>query len=358
MLAIDVRQLRKQFNVQKNREGLKGAMLDLFKREHTQVTAVKDISFQIPQGEICGYIGENGAGKSTTIKMLTGILVPTSGHIEVNGYVPFRDREKFVQGIGVVFGQRSQLWWDIGVIESFRLLRKVYRVSEDDFKRRLDELVETLTLGELLNRPVRKLSLGQRMRCELAAALLHNPSILFLDEPTIGLDVVVKTEIREFLKRLNREHGTTILLTTHDLQDIEALCSRVIMLDDGRIIYDGGLEELKARWGKGREVQFQFNDPIAIERLAFLTGGLDVRWSKENELTAKVWIPLEINVSDVLSRVVGTTDISDIKIFETSTEEIVREIYRTGSAETAADRIADPVRDEEAPTAQAEAVRS
>ncbi|RED55369.1 ABC transporter ATP-binding protein [Cohnella phaseoli] len=337
MLAIDVHQLRKQFKVQKNREGLKGALQDLFKREHTEVAAVKDISFQIPQGEICGYIGENGAGKSTTIKMLTGILVPTSGKLLVNGFVPYKEREKFVQGIGVVFGQRSQLWWDIGVIESFRLLRKVYRVDETDFRKRLDELVETLQLQELLNRPVRKLSLGQRMRCELVAALLHNPSILFLDEPTIGLDIVVKTEIREFLKRLNREQGTTILLTTHDLQDIEALCSRVIMLDDGRIIYDGGLEELKARWGKGREVQFQFTDPVTLARVSALTGELDVRWSLDNDLTAKVWIPREMNVSEVLSRVVGRLDISDIKIFETNTDEIVREIYQSGSAEAPRD---------------------
>lgn len=335
MLAIDVRDLRKQFRVQKNREGLGGALRDLFKREYTEVTAVKDISFQIPQGEICGYIGENGAGKSTTIKMLTGILVPTSGHIKVNGFVPHKERERFVQNIGVVFGQRSQLWWDIGVIESFRLLRKVYGVAEPDFKRLLDELVETLTLGELLNRPVRKLSLGQRMRCELAAALLHSPSILFLDEPTIGLDIVVKTEIREFLKRINRERGTTILLTTHDLQDIEALCSRVIMLDDGRIIYDGGLEELKARWGKGREVVFTFGDAVRLGRLEALTAGLDVKWSLEaGGFTATVWIPLELNVSEVLSRVVGTMEISDIKIIETNTEEIVREIYRTGSAQT------------------------
>ncbi|CAM3670708.1 ATP-binding cassette domain-containing protein [Cohnella lubricantis] len=335
MLAIDVHQLRKQFKVQKNREGLKGAMLDLFKREHTEVMAVKDISFQIPQGEICGYIGENGAGKSTTIKMLTGILVPTSGRILVNGFVPHQEREQFVGSIGVVFGQRSQLWWDIGVIESFRLLRKVYKVDEADFKARLVELVETLQLGDLLNRPVRKLSLGQRMRCELVAALLHNPSILFLDEPTIGLDIVVKTEIREFLKRLNREYGTTILLTTHDLQDIEALCSRVIMLDDGRIIYDGGLEELKERWGKGREVQFQFTDPISLLDVSGLTSGFEgVRWTKENEVTAKVWIPRELNVSDVLSRVVGSAaEISDIKIFETNTDEIVREIYKTGSPE-------------------------
>lgn len=333
MLAIDVHQLRKQFKVQKNREGLKGALQDLFKREHIEVTAVKDISFQIPQGEICGYIGENGAGKSTTIKMLTGILVPTSGKLLVNGYVPYKDRETFVREIGVVFGQRSQLWWDIGVIESFRLLRKVYRVSEADFRKRLDELVETLHLQELLNRPVRKLSLGQRMRCELVAALLHNPAILFLDEPTIGLDIVVKTEIREFLKRLNREHGTTILLTTHDLQDIEALCSRVIMLDDGSIIYDGSLDELKARWGKGREVQFQFTDPVALPAVSALTEGLDVRWTLENEVTARVWIPREMNVSDVLSRVVGALDISDIKIFETNTDQIVREIYQSGSAE-------------------------
>ncbi|WP_217593272.1 ATP-binding cassette domain-containing protein [Cohnella sp. GbtcB17] len=364
MLAIDVRDLRKQFNVQKNREGIGGALRDLFKREYTEVTAVKDISFQIPQGEICGYIGENGAGKSTTIKMLTGILVPTSGHIKVNGFVPHKEREKFVQGIGVVFGQRSQLWWDIGVIESFRLLRKVYGVGENDFKRLLDELVETLSLGELLNRPVRKLSLGQRMRCELAAALLHNPSILFLDEPTIGLDIVVKTEIREFLKRINRERGTTILLTTHDLQDIEALCSRVIMLDDGRIIYDGGLEELKTRWGKGREVVFTFGDAVRADKLAALTEGMDVKWSLGDAFTATVWIPLEINVSEVLSRVVGTMEISDIKIIETNTEEIVREIYRTGSAQTPAEVLAEGGSgiggsdgDSSQPTAQAEAIK-
>ncbi|CAG7648932.1 Vitamin B12 import ATP-binding protein BtuD [Paenibacillus solanacearum] len=334
MLAIDVHRLRKQFKVQKNREGLKGAIRDLFNREYNQVTAVKDISFQIPQGEICGYIGENGAGKSTTIKMLTGILVPTAGDIRVNGYIPHKEREKFVQGIGVVFGQRSQLWWDIGVIESFQLLKKVYRVSETDYKERLDELVERLHLGELLNRPVRKLSLGQRMRCELAASLLHNPQILFLDEPTIGLDIVVKTEIREFLKSMNARYGTTILLTTHDLQDIEALCSRVIMLDDGNIIYDGGLEELKARWGKGKEVILRFPESVSLFRLQELTRGLEVSWSAETDRTAKVWIPQQgVGVSEVLSRVVGVMNIEDIKIVETNTDDIVREIYKTGSAE-------------------------
>ncbi|WP_336790079.1 ABC transporter ATP-binding protein [Paenibacillus sp. MMO-177] len=351
MLAIDVKDLRKQFKVQKNREGLSGALKDLFKREYNEVTAVKDISFQIPQGEICGYIGENGAGKSTTIKMLTGILVPTSGQLKVNGYVPYKEREKFVGGIGVVFGQRSQLWWDIGVIESFQLLRKVYRVSEQDFRKRLDNLVERLDLGDLLNRPVRKLSLGQRMRCELVASLLHNPSILFLDEPTIGLDIVVKTEIREFLKDLNREEGTTILLTTHDLQDIEALCSRVIMLDDGRIIYDGGLEELKNRWSKGREIQFQFGTPTSLAKLQLLTAGLDVTWTM-NEQGASMWLPHTINVSDALGVVVGGADIRDIKILETNTDDIVREIYRSGSASASA---AATLLEAESPKQEAEA---
>jgi len=334
MLAIDVKDLRKQFKVQKNREGLSGALKDLFKREYREVAAVKDITFQIPQGEICGYIGENGAGKSTTIKMLTGILVPTSGQLEVNGYIPHRDREKFVRGIGVVFGQRSQLWWDIGVIESFQLLRKVYQVPENDFNRRLNSLVERLDLGELLNRPVRKLSLGQRMRCELVASLLHNPSILFLDEPTIGLDIVVKSEIRDFLLEMNREEGTTILLTTHDLQDIEALCSRVIMLDDGQIIYDGDLEKLKTEWSKGREIQFQFAQAMSMNKLQGLIEGLPVSWTIENEFTAKLFVPHEVSFSEAMARVVGGTSIRDIKIFETNTDDIVRGIYQTGSAES------------------------
>mgnify|MGYP000954699062 FL=1 len=332
--AIEVRDLRKTFKVQRNREGLAGAIRDLFRRQYVEVTAVKDISFTIPRGEICGYIGENGAGKSTTIKMLAGILVPTSGTVRVAGYVPWREREKFVRHIGVVFGQRSQLWWDIGVIESFHLLRKVYRVPIADFRKRLDELVERLQLGDLLHRPVRKLSLGQRMRCELVASLLHNPSILFLDEPTIGLDIVVKTEIREFLLQLNREHGTTILLTTHDLQDIEALCSRVIMLDDGRIIYDGGLDELKTRWSRGREIRLQFGEQVALERLERLTADLPgVRWQIGEGMSAVLRVPHEVGLSDALARVVGSgIDIRDIKFAETSTDEIVREIYRSGSA--------------------------
>lgn len=333
MNAIDVRDLRKMFYIQKNREGLKGALSDLFKREYNKVMAVADISFSISKGEICGYIGENGAGKSTTIKMLTGILVPTSGHILVNGFIPYKEREKFVRGIGVVFGQRSQLWWDIGVIESFRLLRKVYGVPEKEFKQRLAELVERLSLQELLHRPVRKLSLGQRMRCEFVASLLHRPSVLFLDEPTIGLDIVVKTEIREFLKQLNAEHQTTILLTTHDLQDIAALCSRVIMLDHGRIIYNGKLDTLRSTWGKGREILFQFAKPIREDDVNALTCELNVNWKIESSYQAVVFVPFAINVSDVIAQVVSKASITNLKIIEPNTDDIVRQIYKAGSAQ-------------------------
>jgi ABC-2 type transport system ATP-binding protein len=332
MDAIRVSHLHKEFTVQQNREGLSGALRDLFNRQYKKVVAVNNISFSIPQGEICGYIGENGAGKSTTIKMLTGILVPSSGEIEVNGFVPYKQRELFVREIGVVFGQRSQLWWDIGVIESFRLLRKVYRVPEREFKQRLDELVERLQLSELLTRPVRKLSLGQRMRCELTAALLHNPKILFLDEPTIGLDILVKSEIREFLLQVNQRYGTTILLTTHDLQDIEALCSRVIMLDDGNIIYDGSLAALKRDWGRGKELQIQFAHACSLDSLQHLTADLAITWSLVNEFTAKAWIPAEkADLSDVFTRLLGLSQIRDLRVLEPNTDEIVKEIYQTGA---------------------------
>jgi ABC-2 type transport system ATP-binding protein len=264
--------------------------------------------------------------------MLTGILVPTQGELRVNNYVPYRDREKFVKEIGVVFGQRSQLWWDIAVIESFHLLRKVYGVPKHDFDKRLDQLIERLQLGEFLNRPVRKLSLGQRMRCELVASLLHNPSILFLDEPTIGLDIVVKSEIRQFLLDMNKQEGTTILLTTHDLQDIEALCSRVIMLDDGSIIYDGGLEQLKETWSKGRSIAFQFAHKVDKIMLSALTAHLPVKWSIQNEAQASLFVPHEVNLSEAMAVVLAGSQVRDIKINETNTDDIVRSIYQAGSA--------------------------
>lgn len=331
--AIVVKDLRKEFKAYSSRNGLKGAFRDLFTRNYKIVPAVNDISFTVKQGEMVGYIGENGAGKSTTIKMLTGILTPTSGQIIVNGMNPHKEREKFVQTIGVVFGQRSQLWWDIAVQESFRLLKKVYKVSDADYNDHMNHVIQTLDIEPLLDKPVRKLSLGQRMRCELAAALIHNPPLLFLDEPTIGLDVLVKLKIREFLKEINEKFNTTILLTTHDLTDIEALCERVVMLDEGKIIYDGALKHLKDKWGEGKALQFQFLDRVDRTALMNLTLDLPVKWEmdeKEQVFTALVDDDDEV-IAQLIGKVVAAFKIKDIKINETSTEEIIRNIYEKGS---------------------------
>jgi ABC-2 type transport system ATP-binding protein len=264
--------------------------------------------------------------------MLTGILTPTSGRIMVNGMNPHKEREKFVRSIGVVFGQRSQLWWDIAVQESFRLLKKVYGVSDEQYDTHMGQIIETLDIGPLLDKPVRKLSLGQRMRCELAAALLHNPPLLFLDEPTIGLDVLVKLKIRDFLKEINAKYNTTILLTTHDISDIEALCERVVMLDEGKIIYDGSLEKLRAQWGDEKEIQFQFSSPVSYQQLAVLLPDSDVSWTQGN--SPNVWMARipneEIVLSMLIAKVVQTFRIQDMKVNEVSTEEIIRNIYEEG----------------------------
>ncbi|MBT2644061.1 ATP-binding cassette domain-containing protein [Bacillus sp. ISL-41] len=332
MNAIEVNGLRKEFKAYSSRSGLSGAFRDLFTRNYKIVPAVNDINFNVKQGEMVGYIGENGAGKSTTIKMLTGILTPTSGSVIVNGMNPHKERERFVQTIGVVFGQRSQLWWDIAVQESFRLLKKVYKVSDAQYNEHMDHVIKTLDLEPLLDKPVRKLSLGQRMRCELAAALIHNPPLLFLDEPTIGLDVLVKLKIREFLKEINEKYNTTILLTTHDLTDIEALCERVVMLDEGNIIYDGALKNLKETWGEGKEISFEFLEKADLRRLETLTGDLDIKWEldERKQIFTAVTGDDEETVSQVIARTVATYKIRDVKINEPSTEEIIRNIYDKG----------------------------
>ena len=333
MNAIEVNHLRKEFKAFSSRSGLKGAFRDLFTRNYKVVPAVNDISFNVKQGEMVGYIGENGAGKSTTIKMLTGILTPTGGEITVNGMNPHRDREKFVQTIGVVFGQRSQLWWDIAVQESFQLLKKVYKVSDQQYREHMDHVIETLDIAPLLDKPVRKLSLGQRMRCELAAALVHNPPLLFLDEPTIGLDVLVKLKIRQFLKEINEKYNTTILLTTHDLTDIEALCERVVMLDEGKIIYDGELNQLKENWGDQKEVVFQFLDDTSLSALSDLTKNQNISWSfdeKKQTYSAITEADEEV-ISQLITKVVASFKVKDMKIEETTTEEIIRNIYEKGA---------------------------
>lgn len=242
---ITMENVNKSYKIAKRNAGFKEACKSLFHREYEEIHALKDVSFTIQDGEMVGYIGPNGAGKSSTIKILSGILTPDSGQCLVDGRVPWKDRIQHVSRIGVVFGQRSQLWWDVPVIDSFELLKDIYSISEHTYRSNLDELTELLNLGELLRTPARQLSLGQRMRCEVAASLLHSPKILFLDEPTIGLDAVSKLAVREFIKKQNEVHGTTVILTTHDMQDIEALTNRIILIGKGRILMDGTLDDIK-----------------------------------------------------------------------------------------------------------------
>lgn len=324
MLAIAAQDLTKEFRQYRSRPGLGGALRDLFDRQYTTLRAVDSINLRVDEAEIVGYIGANGAGKSTTIKMLTGILEPTAGALTVGGYDPHRQRERFVRTIGVVFGQRSQLWWDIAVQESFRLLQRIYRVTDQQYREYfLGGVVEVLDIGPLLATPVRKLSLGQRMRCEMAAALLHRPALLFLDEPTIGLDISVKLRIREFLKELNRRYGTTVMLTTHDLSDIEALCRRVVMLDKGRIVYDGLLTDLRRRWAGERTVRVIFGadvDPGAVGRA----------FERDDETTFRFRLGEEEDLSALLPALVRLGPVRDITILEAGMEEIVRRMYETG----------------------------
>lgn len=251
---IEVNHISKEFVSPKKYPGLKGAIKGLFSNEKVRKLAVDDISFSIGDGEIVGYIGSNGAGKSTTIKMMTGILTPSKGECLVNGVNPSKNRMQNAQNIGVVFGQRTQLWWDLPLSESYTILKEIYNVSDEDYKSRMEFLNKVLDLPEFFDRPVRTLSLGQRMRADLGAALIHNPKVLYLDEPTIGLDLVVKDKIREAIREINEEFNTTVILTTHDIGDIEELCSRIIIIDEGKKIYDGGLDELKDTFGTKRKV--------------------------------------------------------------------------------------------------------
>lgn len=247
---IEMKGISKTYRVRRRTEGLGSAVKALFSREYTEIHALQDMTFTIPDGQIVGYIGPNGAGKSTTIKILSGILRPDSGSCTVGGLTPWLDRKKHVSRLGVVFGQRSQLWWDVPVSESFLLLRDIYRVEDGLYRRNVEQLTELLELGDLLQTPARMLSLGQRMRCEVAAALLHSPDVLFLDEPTIGLDAVSKLQVRSFIKEQNALHGTTVILTTHDMQDIEALCSRVLLIGKGQLLLDDSPAKIRAMAGE------------------------------------------------------------------------------------------------------------
>jgi len=319
---IETRDLRKVFRTVKRRSGALGALRTLFSGEYEERVAVGGVTMSVEAGELIGYIGPNGAGKSTTIKMLTGILVPTSGEIVVAGLVPYERRKENARNIGVVFGQRSQLYWDLPLVESFELLRAIYGIPHATYRRNLGAFVELLEMDEFLRTPVRQLSLGQRMRGDFAAALLHDPRIVYLDEPTIGLDVVAKQAIREFVARINAERGTTIVLTTHDLADVERLCRRVVLIDHGRIIFDGELDHIKAEYGRYRTLIVHLCDPVERPELdgAELDGtdGTTVRFRFDRNRTR----------ADALVRQASERyRVEDVSIEEPDLESIIRRIY-------------------------------
>ncbi|MBV8197574.1 MAG: ATP-binding cassette domain-containing protein [Candidatus Eremiobacteraeota bacterium] len=332
MPIVECSKLRKVFRTPKRMPGALGALRSLFSREYEQRVAVDAVSFGLEAGELVGYIGPNGAGKSTTIKMLTGILVPTSGDVRVAGLVPWRQRKENARNIGVVFGQRSQLYWDLPLIESFELLRAIYGIGREQYRRNLDEFIEILQLGDFLRTPVRQLSLGQRMRGDFAAALLHGPRIVYLDEPTIGLDVVAKESIREFIRRINSERGTTVILTTHDLADVERLCRRIILIDRGTLIYDGDVERIKNEYGQFRTLIVRFSEPIAAPAL----DGAELVGSEDS--SARFRFNRNLQRADLLVRQASERyRVEDVSLEEPDLESIIRRIYVEGYHSAAAE---------------------
>jgi ABC-2 type transport system ATP-binding protein len=324
--AVVAEQVGKTFRTFDRRPGFFGSLHDLVARRYRHIEAVKNISITMQRGEIVGYIGPNGAGKSTTIKMFTGILTPTHGHVRVNGFDPQRQRKQYVKTVGAVFGQRSQLWWDLAVGESFELLRHLYDVPPDIFKQRLGEFDDVLGLNEFLRTPVRKLSLGQRMKSDIAASLLHNPSVLFLDEPTVGVDVVTKNRLREFLRALNKKYGTTILLTTHDMQDIEALSHRVVVIDHGSIMHNGSLDDLKNRYGAGKRMTITLKEARVLSTLTALPTA-SITWSQTNPITLIAEIAAGVDTTAILQQCFSSIPIADIGIEEPTIEHVVAALY-------------------------------
>ncbi|HVL22617.1 MAG TPA: ATP-binding cassette domain-containing protein [Thermomicrobiales bacterium] len=323
---IEARNLEKRFTIRKHRAGALGALRGLVDRGGTEVAAVKDVSLTIDRGEIVGYIGPNGAGKSTTIKMLTGILVPSGGSATVAGLTPWEQRKQLAGQIGVVFGQRTQLWWDLALLDSLELLRHMYRVPEQRFRENLDHARELLALDDFLRTPVRQLSLGQRMRGDLAAALLHDPQILYLDEPTIGLDIVAKARIRDFLATLNRERHVTILLTTHDLADIEQLCKRIVVIDHGQVMYDGALDALRSRYGTRRQIIVDFDEDPG-SGIGHIAGpDLELR-AQEGPRVHIAFDGQALSATAVLDRAAAFGTIRDVSIEEPEIEEVIRQMY-------------------------------
>ena len=319
---IEVEHITKEYKVAKREAGFHNAVKALFSRKQDTVRALNDISFKIDDGEILAYIGPNGAGKSTTIKILCGILTPDKGNCIVDGYVPWKDRKSYVKNIGVVFGQRSQLWWDIPIIDSFELIKEMYDIDSRTFQQNVSELCQLLDLEKIVQTPARNLSLGQRMRCEIVASLLHNPKILFLDEPSIGLDAVSKLAVRDFIKRINTEKGTTVILTTHDMQDIEALTHRVMLIGNGQILLDGSLEELKKRVSDKKEIIIKHSGKTPT-----LCEGMNYLEQKDDKLKISL-DPKMISVSEGIAYLSRETELIDLEVSDISAEEMVARLYK------------------------------
>ena len=334
---IEVQNLTKIFRKPVRGKGLIGMITTLFSRKYTETRAVDDVSFSIPKGEIVGYIGSNGAGKSTTIKMMCGILTPTSGKVLIDGIEPYVKRRIVAKDIGVVFGQKTQLWWDIPLIESFKVLKEIYQVSDEDYASRMEFLSSVLGIDEFLNQPVRTLSLGQRMCADLAASMLHNPKILFLDEPTIGMDVLVKEKIRLAIHALNQKYHTTVVLTTHDMADIEDLCSRIIMLEKGKIIYDGSLGDIKRRFGNIKTLTLTIPptvNPGEIEPLS-----KDIEVIAEEDKVILRFDPEHVKLEDVVQHAFSKYRAIDMKISDISIEDIVKQILENQEGEKNAQKV-------------------
>ncbi|MEM3592871.1 MAG: ATP-binding cassette domain-containing protein [Candidatus Micrarchaeia archaeon] len=327
---IEVKNLTKEYIFTEREEGLKSALKSLIKPKEKKVVALDNISFTIDEGEFVGIIGPNGAGKSTLIKTLTGILTPTKGTVIVNSRIPFEERIENAKIIGVIFGNRSKLEWDLPVIDTFKLLKAIYRVSDKDYEENLSKFIDRLKIKELLYKPVRSLSLGQKIKCEIVGAFLHNPKIVYLDEPTIGLDIFSKEEIHKLLLKINREKRITILLTTHDMKDISKLCRRVILLNKGKIIYDGPIQKLKSKFEKKRMITFLFTSKIdrkskKIKELAKDPAIEIIDW-KENEL--KVVLNLtKIKIKDFIKKILDNYDVVDVRVEDLELEEIIKTIY-------------------------------
>jgi ABC-2 type transport system ATP-binding protein len=328
MAIIQVRELSKSFKVPVSKTGRLAAVRNLFTFKHTLKVAVDRVSFDIEKGDMVGYVGPNGAGKSTTIKMLTGILVPSAGEVVVDGFVPHRDRMRLARRIGVVFGQKSQLWWDVPVIESLRLLKEIYKIPTSTFETNLELFHDLLDLHEFQDTPVRQLSLGQRMRSDLVAALLHNPDILFLDEPTIGVDVVAKDRFRSFIRQLNRERQVTVLLTTHDMSDIEKVCERMMIIDNGRIIYNGSIADIKERFTPYRVLVVDFAEGVSEVKIARAE-----LIEREGQRARFRFNRQHVSASELITELAGQYRVRDISIEEPEIEEIVRKIYERSATD-------------------------